>query len=194
MILTTLKDQTRHLHEQIEKTVDLEARLGSVDGYVGLLARFHGFYAPIEARLVAIDGYGAIGLDLTQRLKAALLSADLRALGLSQAEVEALPRCARLPSVPGIAEALGCLYVLEGATLGGQIVKRMVASRLGLAPGRGCSFFGSYGEDVGLMWKDFRAILGQYAAQHPGAEKRVVAAAADTFNELNAWVAGAPTS
>lgn len=194
MILTTLKDQTHHLHEQIEKTVDLEARLGSVEAYVGLLARFHGFYAPLEARLGALDGYGAIGLDLTQRLKTPRLIADLRALGLSPAEVEALPRCARLPSVPAIAEALGCLYVTEGATLGGQIVKRRVASRLGLAPGHGCSFFGSYGEEVGLLWKDFRAILGQYAAQHPGAEQRVVSAAADTFTRLNAWVAGAPTS
>lgn len=193
MILTALKDQTRHLHEQIERTVDLEARLGSVDAYVGLLARFHGFYAPLEARLVAIDGYEAIGLDMTQRLKVSHIVADLRALGLSMAEVEALPRCSRLPRIPGLADALGCLYVLEGATLGGQIIKRRVESRLDLRPGHGCSFFSAYGEEVGLMWKDFRAILGQYMAQHPGAEKRIVSAAADTFAKLDAWIAGGPT-
>lgn len=192
MILTALKDHTRHLHEQIEKTVDLEARLGSVGDYVGLLARFHGFYAPLEARLVALGGYDAIGLDLNQRLKTRHLIADLRALGLSMADVEALPRCSRLPRLPGMAEALGCLYVLEGATLGGQIIKRLVGSRLGLDPDHGCSFFSSYGEDVGLMWKDFRAVLGQYAAQFPRAEDRIVSAAADTFAELDAWVAGAP--
>jgi heme oxygenase len=126
MILALLKDQTRHLHDRVERTVDLPARLHSAELYTSLLSRFYGFYAPLEDRLAVVDGLAAAGLVFRERLKAPLLRDDLTALGLGEADVRSLPRCPDVPAAADTGAALGCLYVLEGATLGGQVVRRAV--------------------------------------------------------------------
>lgn len=190
MILTTLKDHTQHLHQQVERTVDLPSRLGSVGAYAELLARFYGFYAPLESRLASIEGYEGVGIDIKERQKAPLLRADLMALGRTADSVRSLPRCPLLPDIGGLPEALGCLYVLEGATLGSQIIRRLAELRLGLGPSNGCSFFCAYGEQVGPMWRRFRTALADYATAAPEIEARVLGAAADTFSRLDAWLAG----
>jgi heme oxygenase len=188
MILELLKDQTRHLHDQVERTVDLPARLRSAERYTALLTRFYGFYGPLEDRLAAVEG-STSGLEFEARRKAPLLHDDLAVLGLGDGELLSLPRCGYLPTVTDTGDALGCLYVLEGATLGGQVVRRQVEQRLGLSPGRGCSFFGSYGERVGEMWREFRRFLEGYVTATPGAGDRVIAAAVGTFASLDRWVA-----
>ena len=66
-----------------------------------------------------------------------------------------------------IAEGIGCLYVLEGSTLGGQFILRALQERLGLSPDREARFFASYGKHVGSMWKSFGSFAEQYAATHP---------------------------
>jgi heme oxygenase len=48
---------------------------------------------------------------------------DLQALGCTPS-LERLPMCAQLPVIDSSAACLGVLYVLEGATLGGQILRR----------------------------------------------------------------------
>lgn len=189
-ILGLLRERTKHLHEQVERTVDLPARLCSPERYASLLARFYGFYDPLERRLADVGGYDAVGLDLAARRKAHLLRDDLAALGFGQADIDAAPRCPDLPAVADLGEALGCLYVLEGATLGGQIVRREAEKTIGVTPDRGCSFFASYGERVGAMWKEFCQALEGYAAATPGANARIAAAAVGTFDALDRWVAG----
>jgi heme oxygenase len=189
MILAKLRDETAPLHERVERAVNLPARLVSADAYAALLARFLGFYAPLERRLAEVPGLEMVGLNLAERAKAPLLGEDLLALGFSPDAVSALPTCPGLPSVSTPAQALGSLYVVEGATLGGQYVRREVAKRYGFAPGSGCSFFASYGERVGAMWKEFCGVLSAYADAHPGAEAPIVSAAAETFIRFEEWVA-----
>jgi heme oxygenase len=189
MILELLRERTTHLHEQVERAVDLPARLCSVATYTSLLARFYGFYAPLEDCLAGVDDYAAVGLDFASRRKAHLLRDDLSALDVAEADIDALARCSDLPAVTDLGDALGCLYVLEGATLGGQIVCRRAEQALGVSPGRGCSFFASYGEKVGPMWKEFCRTLEGYAGVNPGASERIVTAAVGTFVGLDQWLA-----
>ncbi len=111
-------------------------------------------------------------------------------LGYSESDVGRIPRCVDLPAVPNSSAGLGCLYVLEGATLGGQVVRRELLNRYGLGPGTGCSFFSSHRERAGEMWKEFCAALSAYADRNPGIEGPVVAAAAETFTRLDEWLAG----
>lgn len=198
MILSTLKEQTRSLHDQIERTMDLPSRLGSPDTYKALLGRFYGFYAPLETLLGSVEDaaaeYRRIGFDFAQRCKAEHLKADLRALGMSEADISELPQCTRdqLPAITGMPEAMGCWYVLEGSTLGGQIIRREVASKLGILPGSGCSFFSSYGDQLGPMWRAFGVAAEQLvatAADPAECSRRMVLAANETFVRLDAWVA-----
>lgn len=186
MILALLRDQTALLHARIERVVDVPNRLRSRDDYATLLARFHGFYAPLESRLAAVGGYEAVGLNLEPRWKAGRLRDDLLALGHT---ADGLPWCAALPDVRDLPAALGCLYVLEGATLGGQYVRKEVKRIHGFEPGTGCSFFSSYQDRVREMWTEFCKALNGYAEANPASHGAIVATAADTFTRMEEWLA-----
>ncbi len=71
----------------------------------------------------------------------------------------ALPRCSRILSLPDLAQALGCLYVLEGATLGGQVLSRRSAEPFGFTRAHGCAFFHRYGDQVGPLWQACCSVL-----------------------------------
>lgn len=159
-ILSSLREQTRSCHERVERAVNLPARLVSVERYRDLLARFHGYYAPVERQLAERPGLEALGLAFHQRKKTPLLRRDLIQLGYSADAIACLPRCGALPSIASLAEALGCLYVIEGSTLGGQIARREVKRLLNLETESGCKFFASYGEQVGARWKEFCGVDG----------------------------------
>lgn len=103
--------------------------------------------------------WGDLGIDLTQRAKAQWLRADLTTLGLSSQDIAALPLTTQLPSIQCPADGFGVLYVLEGATLGGQIILRQIKPRLGLTEHAGAQFFASYGADVGERWRSFTTAM-----------------------------------
>ena len=54
---------------------------------------------------------------------------------------------------------MGCLYVLEGATLGGVVIRRHPEQKLRLGPDNGAAFFHAYGPDTGRRWREFCGAL-----------------------------------
>jgi heme oxygenase len=68
--------------------------------------------------------------------------------------------------------------VLEGSTLGGQLIAAHVRTTLGLEP----RFHGSYGRDTARQWKEFRAYLDR--AIDPPDLAQAIAAANTTFATL----------
>lgn len=188
MVLQQLKHETRAQHEQIERVVDLAARFRSREGYRAVLARFYGFYVPLEAALAGVEGLALALDDLVTRWKADRLTRDLVALGLPAGELAALPRCADLPALPAVAHAFGCLYVLEGATLGGQLITRQVTTSLGVTPEYGAAFFSGYGPATGPMWRSFGARLTAHATT-PEHAAAMVATAQATFRAFARWLA-----
>lgn len=188
MFLTQLKQATQHDHQSIEAQVDLHSQLGSLADYRRLLERFWGFYTPIEQRLAYSQDWASYGVDIQQRMKAPALARDLQALGLSAAALAGLPLCQVLPALDSVPRRLGCLYVLEGATLGGQIIAREARGRLGQTPERGCQFFTSYGEQVGAMWRSFQLVLVRVAVDE-AAQADVIRGAHETFEAFGRWLA-----
>jgi len=186
-VLQFLKEGTAIRHEAVERMVDLPNQLRDADTYADLLARFYGFYLPAEAALANVSGYDAVGIDFEARRKSHLLRQDLAAVGR---DPEAVPLSSDLPAVRSLGQALGWLYVFEGATLGGRVVSRMARERLGVTPESGGSFFASYGDRVGEMWAAFRAALVRHATT-PRAEEEVVSAAGDAFDRFGLWLAPA---
>jgi len=65
-----------------------------------------------------------INFDYVERLKTPRLEQDLIALDATVDELAKNPRCGELPELAAISQALGCLYVIEGATLGGRTITR----------------------------------------------------------------------
>ena len=184
-----MRHATRELHERIEQALDLLAPGLSPERYRALLERFHGLIAPFEARLALVGGWEGIGIDLDERRKAPLLVRDLRALGLADADIERLPRCGDLPAVSTLADGMDCLYVLEGSTLGGQVISRHVHEALGISAESGGAFFAAYGARTGRMWKAYQEALARLPAE-PAVQAALVSAACDSFFTFERWMQG----
>ena len=182
-LLDALKTETRSLHAQLEARVDILSRLKSPQAYKQLLTSFYGFYAPVEASL-AEHKLQFVGLDIAPRLKVPLLLDDLRYWDV---HVESVPLASVLPQITSASESLGCLYVVEGATLGSQIIKRLLVEHLGVASENGGAFFNAYGDRVRGMWEEFRQKLSQFACMYPHERGAIIAAAQETFTKLGAW-------
>lgn len=182
MLLARLKRETLQLHREIERSLDLFRIDFSLDDYRCLLRRFYGYYAPWE------DRAGTVAPELLEgRGKSDWLARDLIHLGLPRDELFRLERCPSVPAMDGAADVLGSLYVLEGATLGGQILHRHIRAHFGMN-GRGCEFFTGYGERTGSMWKQFGAVM---ESQPAGDHERIVRSAVATFESMRAWLNGA---
>ena len=183
-----LRAGTRGQHASLEQAVDLPLRLSSLSSYRQFLEAFYGLYDPLERQLAGHAQLNLSGLAASRLQKHELLEQDLLALGHSLHAIEALPRCSKLPETPDVFVAAGCLYVLEGATLGGQIVRREVHKRMILPDGRGCMFFESYGPRVPQMWADFCNELNALAANGSRSGDSIIRGARDTFACFEEWM------
>lgn len=185
-----LRAATWQAHQRLEKRLNVAERFGHLDGYRVHLRRMHGFCAALEARCDAAGIEQALG-DYAQRRKRPLIERDLLSLGEAPEQCRALPVCSHLPACVDPAAALGCLYVLEGATLGGRTLLPMVSSRLGLSAAHGAAFLASYGDQVAAMWRRFGAALDAWCAS-PERGARAATAAQVTFLALERWLCGEP--
>jgi len=146
----------------------------------------YGFYHPLEARLFALHGWSSVGLALEARKKVPLLEADLIHAGMTETTLLSLPICQTLPRVETFAQGLGCLYVVEGATLGGQVLTRHF-QRQTHTQQWSCSFFRSYRDRTGPMWKEFVEKVTSYATT-TATEESILSSAMETFLCLEQWL------
>jgi heme oxygenase (biliverdin-IX-beta and delta-forming) len=186
-ILQRLKSSTAAVHERVEKRLQIFSPEFDLAAYRSLLARFYGFWAPLERELCGVSELNHVDLDLGSRLKAHLLKADLQYLNT---DLTAVPECRRLPDVRTFARGLGCLYVLEGSTLGAQFIARHLRERFDITAGNGGSFFNAYGAGVPKRWAEFRGFLMLHAPFVPHDD--VLTAAGETFGALDEWLALQP--
>jgi heme oxygenase (biliverdin-IX-beta and delta-forming) len=185
-----LREATVAHHASIERTLSFANLSHTIPVYRRVLGAFLGFYELLEGRLQRMATSSG-DVDLMGREKVPLLRRDLRMLGASEEGLAALPRCPATPLIDGVPRALGCMYVLEGATLGGQIIARHLKAHLGIDERSGGSFFFAYGAEMGTMWHAFVARLNR----QPSPFDSILAAATETFERLEAWLVaqGAPT-
>jgi heme oxygenase (biliverdin-IX-beta and delta-forming) len=181
-----LRQATDALHRSVERRFDLERGIEDAGDYCALLARFFGFYAPIERELLRLDWRNS-GIDISTRHKSPWLAADLSDFGLAPAAIAALPQYPAAPRSDSLPEALGILYVLEGATLGGQVVLRRLSAKIGISPVFGGRFFASYGPDVGRMWRGYVDVLERCGDAPPRAET-IERSAVVAFKAFDAWL------
>jgi heme oxygenase len=182
-IFEKLRDCTSEIHRRIEERVPVFRSDFARADYVRLIELFYGFWGPLEAELSRSDFLREESLDLGGRLKGALLQKDLRFLGRDPASV---PRCGKLPAVDTFQRGLGCLYVMEGSTLGARIISRRLEEHLQLADGSGASFFNAYGAGTGRNWNAFRSYVIARVTVEDSTE--IVTAAQQTFENFFEWL------
>jgi heme oxygenase len=181
-----LKRETAALHQCLEARLGLLEPPLSIHRYRQVLERFFGFYAPLEIRLARLAAAGPrIGFPL--RARAGLIESDLLALGLSRRELTELPWCAELPPLSCPDHLAGCLYVLEGACLGGQVVARALQRQLGVTKGSGASFFVGDADGTAARWRLVLTWLEEMAPAGARTEQ-IVASARETFVTFGRWL------
>ena len=175
-----LRAATACHHARIERVINIQTitRHGM---YPQLLLRMLAFYRPMEAALEQ-EAWDRLGMTNGERRKAPLLVRDLLAIGISPQQLAAVADAA-IPEFAGQAGALGCCYVLEGATLGGQLIAKRLKGALHLDQANGAAFFNGYGRATGAMWRSFCAVLNA-EIKDPPSYRAATAAACATFEHL----------
>ncbi len=188
MDFTLLKQHTQANHDRLEAhplTAQLMAPTLTKAAYLDVLQAFYGYYLPIE-RTFAAWAVSLPQLQLNARRKVHLLADDIQYLA-SATELDRLPVCEHVPAYDAPAAMIGCLYVLEGATLGGQIISRHLTQQIGVRPDAGMRFFSGYAEQTGAMWKAFRQVVTD-CVQDEHTETAVIEAACQTFDTFERWL------
>lgn len=178
-VLQRLRTETRPYHEALERNQfnhDLTAGTLTLETTTRFLAKMYGFLKPYEDHL---RQYALPPVwQPEHRYRSHLILVDL---GVEPGPA-APPLCAALPPLDTWPRLLGAMYVLEGSTLGGQVIARQLA-KADIAPR---AYFTGYAERTGPLWKLFCQQLG--AAATPENEDELVASASSTFQHLENWL------
>jgi heme oxygenase (biliverdin-IX-beta and delta-forming) len=180
-----LRSATATHHLQLEQHLDLLASSLSLGRYTRIVALFYGFYEPLERALEPLEP-AAPALGFPMRARALLLNSDLLALGMGPDAISELPKCAALPPLSQAEHFVGCLYVLEGAGLGGQVITRILHRELNLSGHDGAAYFTGEGAATVERWERVLEWLGRVGRSELRLDM-IADSARDTFTSLGNW-------
>jgi heme oxygenase (biliverdin-IX-beta and delta-forming) len=178
-----LKTFTTLSHQKLEKSiVGLIHDLQTSPDYSYLLGLFYSYFGGME-RLIVRQDIKKYLPDYDERRKAKLILEDLLALHISSPDF-----CQKdtLPVIDSPFRALGALYVMEGSTLGGVYIVKMIQKKLS-AKENIFHFFSGYGDRNPLMWNRFKNALDHSTAD---AEEMalILSGAEDSFHKFYEWI------
>lgn len=180
-----LRTETAQAHHAIEGAMPVMQSNFTQEKYMKLLKRLYGFYSTVEPSLHS--HFSDSNLQFAERKKLESLKSDLQALGLTEEDLQSLPKIEADWLPRDLESALGLMYVLEGSTLGGQVISRHLKAQLNLEESTGLRFFSGYGPQTGFMWKSFQGVLNLNLSQ-PAQMKKAARAAQITFEKLGSWL------
>jgi heme oxygenase len=183
-LLEQLKSETLSNHQQLEKNLIMKLKgMKSLADYIAILQIFYAYFGALEDQINKFIGPDQLS-DYTERRKTLSIKNDILALN---GVVPEKAKAADLPVIADVLQAFGALYVIEGSTLGGQVISKMIAKQLQLPTEEGISFFRSYGEDTMSMWNSFKVVLERHAESQEQADA-ITQAANDTFGMFKLWM------
>lgn len=153
-----LKEKTSSDHDRLEKQMyvnQIFARRLSFAQYCDLIHVNFTVISAIEENIFsALPENLQNRLEVEKRKKLPSLEKDVQALQLYK-YVMHHPHKPKYSNAP---EALGGMYVMEGATLGGNVIVRRLKEIPELKD-QSFHFYNVYGESVGDKWLDFKQVL-----------------------------------
>lgn len=193
--ISNLRDQLRHEtrqeHHDLEKALDLFSAQFNATDYRNLLAKFFDFHIAFDAYLTvkAHEGISATKFYLEGRSKKDWLAQDVNFLGMDNlANIRRLSHDDFAFLLPSTEHIWGAIYVIEGSTLGGQILARHFTKTLGLFPEAGLRFFTAYGSETKAKWNDTLRQLDALAIQDVR-HANIILGAKSTFGFLKQHLA-----
>ena len=177
-IHAALRDRTAAAHRALEAVMALTGPGVTRARYVAYLRTLEAFHAAVEPVLASDEALRALLPDLALRWRAPAAARDLRALGAAPST-----RPVVLPPLASTAQRMGVLYVLEGSTLGGQVLRRKLKENMNLGDDA-LEYVTGAGENTGARWRTFLGALGT-ALSTDQALNEATDAAARTFSALH---------
>ena len=178
-----LRAETAQSHQSLEKIVVRQIReIQTTRDYINLLGFFYSYFESLE---VLINEYISLSHlpDLYGRRKAGLISLDLISLG---ALVPQRLESDFLPEIKNQYQAFGALYVIEGSSLGGVHIAKMIHKKLPEAA-NSFLFFTGYGERTSEMWTRFKNVLDSISGNHAEINN-IISGARETFVKFSEWI------
>jgi heme oxygenase len=188
MLFEHLKQSTATAHRRLEASLDWMSPDFSRDDYRRLMRRLLGFLRPWESMVARFLPDGASAM-FDERRKTPLLERDVAALDDPSSTPIEFAAPEQLPYVDSPAAAWGSWYVVEGSTLGGQLLARHFHARWNLSEAAGLTYFTGYGSQTGARWAEFRraAEASVDAVDYDAA----AVAAGETFEKFGTWLTSA---
>ncbi|MCX4780680.1 biliverdin-producing heme oxygenase [Streptomyces sp. NBC_01264] len=192
-VVERIRTGIRGRHAELEGTPFSTAMLAGtlpLDRYVDQLAAYRKVLEALEAELSRATGPCVTSVWSADLVKLPLIDRDLMHFaedGVFPASVAAGPADAFVREIRAAAASdpralLGFLYVLEGSTMGGMILRRCVAEAYGLCDTDGVAYYASGDRE---RWARFTARLNA-ALPGPGEQDGVIAAAGRAYHHIAA--------
>lgn len=173
-----LKEETRNLHDETEKKFRSDTIFSgefTKENYEQLISVNHKFFSSFESAVHHKISELSSELNLDNRKRAHLAAKDLEHLGIIQnlnsADVQ----------IGNPAEAAGMMYVMEGSSLGGNMIRKQLQRQPDFAD-YPLHFFGAYAENTGKMWKNFKDFID--SGVFSGQEQHVISGAKKAYQFL----------
>lgn len=158
-ILAEVRKETRPWHDKMEEVArsdKIAAGTLSIAEYKAVILGHYVFHQQAEKRLKANELLKITqGLQLDERFKTPSLLQDMRQLNMEPLIFDFCPDL-HLDTLP---RALGCMYVMEGATLGGTVIGRSLQKVPEITSSGAMHYYGCYGDQTGKRWKQFKEIV-----------------------------------
>lgn len=186
LLANLLKQETKVNHQQLEKLLVKQMRLISrKEEYVKLLQIFYSYFGALEEKINKyILPHHLEEKHHFQRRKTDRIADDILVSG---GVVREKARECDLPEINNHLQALGALYVIEGSTLGGRVITKMMQRQMETDSMEGFTFFHGYGDETESRWATFKELLNDPARNT--ADKEIVIRAADhTFAKFHMWM------
>lgn len=184
MFIQNLRTSTADCHKQLELNNLSQALLSDNVNqaiYCSYLIQLYSFVKGFEQYV-----YPELSqhfLNINQRKKALLIEEDINALEISILKHKQLEEAIFRDTYTNVYLAAGALYVLEGSTLGGQIIVKHLQKAM---PSNfvNTTYFSCYQQKTGSMWKEF---LQQLTAlpQSMIEEQQIIKGAIITFKIID---------
>ena len=151
----------------------------TIPEYRAHLGRLLGLFEPLE-RAVACAAGGSDSIRALEKLHA--LREDLRIMGATASNIDALERCSWVPSIAP-AGLYGYAYVILGSMKGGKIIVKRLRSVLGLAAS--FQFYGDGNGGSDALWVSFCSELEAHGRENV---ETICATAVAIFEAYAAWL------
>ncbi|MFB7108459.1 biliverdin-producing heme oxygenase [Streptomyces sp. NPDC056291] len=192
-VVERLRASTRAWHDALENTgfaTAMVARTLPLDRYVGQLAAYRVVLDALEGELSraaspSIDRVWSADLaklPLIERDLRYFAESDVRPKPWAAGERAAFAQEIRHTAASTPQALLGFLYVLEGSTLGGLVLRPYITTAYRLSDADGTAYYGSGDRD---RWARFTARMNQ-ALSEPEAQGIVITAAHRAYHHIAA--------